>query len=230
MVEAPEIPVLDPAAAYALWAPSYDRETAVSLLEDTLVAELTPLLAGRRLLDVGCGTGRRLAIAGAGSVTGIEPSREMIAAGAASRTGRSDLTILEGHAGDLPLNAGSFDVAWCRLVLGHLDDLERPYAEMARVLVCGGTLIVSDFHPEAHACGHRRTFRSSTGVCEIESHPHPLAAHILAAEDVGLVLLDGTEALVGPPVRQLYTEAGRLASYDEQLGLPLVFALKFQKG
>jgi len=221
--------VLNPAEGYARWAPTYERETIVSCLDDSLVSALTPPLAGRRLLDIGCGTGRRMVAADAASATGVEPSWEMIAAGAASRLGRPELEVLQGHAGDLPVADHAFDVAWCRLVLGHVAELAAPYREIARALVPGGTAIVSDFHPEAHARGHRRTFRSEAGVHEIEMHPHAIADHILAAEGVGLVLMDGAEALVGPSVRPLYAEARRLDLYEQHLGLPLVFALAFRR-
>ena len=60
MLEVPEIPRLSADEAYALWAPTYSEETAVSLLEDQLVADMSPRLAGLRLIDVGCGTGRRM--------------------------------------------------------------------------------------------------------------------------------------------------------------------------
>jgi malonyl-CoA O-methyltransferase len=223
------MPVLDPARAYALWAPDYDRETAVSLLEDRLVAALTPSLVRRRLLDVGCGTGRRMLDAGAMAATGVEPCREMIAAGAPALGGRSDLTVLEGEAGALPVPGGLFDVVWCRLVLGHVDDLAAPYREMKRALADGGTVIVSDFHPAAWAAGHRRTFRGPGGTCEIGNHPYSLADHMAAAAAVGLALVESAEACAGPPVRHLYAEAGRLAAYHDHADLPLVFGLRFER-
>jgi malonyl-CoA O-methyltransferase len=182
-----------------------------------------------RLLETGCGTARRLDTAVAASPTGVEPSWGFSAAGAASRLGRPELTVLQGHAGDLPVADTSFDVAWCRLVLGHVAELGPAYAEMARALVPGGTAVVSDFHPEAHAQGHRRTFRSPDGVWEIETYAHALAAHVIAAEDAGLVLVDSAEACVGPVVRHLYAEAGRLGLYKQHLGMPLVFALRFER-
>jgi malonyl-CoA O-methyltransferase len=229
VAEAPEMTMLNPADGYARWAATYERETIVSLLDDTLVSALTPPLAGRRLLDVGCGTGRRMIAASAASATGVEPSREMIAAGAAGRIGRPELTVLHGHAGELPVADHAFDVAWCRLVLGHTREIAAPYAEMARALVVGGTAVVSDFHPDAQVRGHRRTFRGPVGVYEIESHPHPIADHILAAEAAGLVLVDGADAPVGPSVRHLYDEVGRLDLYQANVGLPLVFALRFER-
>jgi malonyl-CoA O-methyltransferase len=229
VLETAQLPVLDPAEAYSLWAPTYDRETAVSLLDDSLVAELTPPLAGLRLLDVGCGTARRLVVAGAASATGVEPCREMIAAGASNAAGGAGLRILEGHAGDLPVGDGSFDVVWCRLVLGHIAGLAAPYAEMARALAAGGTLVVSDFHPQAEARGHRRTFRSAAGVHEIANHAHSLADHVAAAGRCGLALVEKAEGRVGPPVRHFYAERGRLADYERDIGISLVFALRFER-
>jgi malonyl-CoA O-methyltransferase len=223
VIEAPEMPVLDAAEAYPLWASTYDRETAVSLLEDGLVAQLTPPLDGARLLDVGCGTGRRIMAARAAVATGVEPCREMIAAAAPG------LTIVEGHAGALPVADGAFDVVWCRLVLGHVAELARPYAEMARAAARGGTVIVSDFHPRAQAEGHRRTFRAAAGLFEIENHPHALADHVAAAEAAELAFVERREAPIGPAVRHLFAEAGRLDAYREQRGLPLVFALRFER-
>jgi malonyl-CoA O-methyltransferase len=230
VIEAPESTVLDPAEGYARWASTYERETIVSLLDEKLVAGLTPPLMGRRLLDIGCGTGRRMVTANASSAVGVEPSREMIAAGALNRRGRPELSVRQGQAGDLPVADQEFDVVWCRLVLGHVADLARPYSEMARALSEDGSVVVSDFHPEAQARGHRRTFRSGSEVCEILSHPHSLADHVAAAAAAGLALVDGAEAPVGPAVRHLYAEAGRLALYEDHFGLPLVFALRFERG
>src|SRR5579872_431454 len=78
------MPALNVSEAYRLWAPSYSDETAISFLENKLVAAMTPPLAGLRLLDAGCGTGRRLRNCQAARVVGLEPSRAMVAAGIAS--------------------------------------------------------------------------------------------------------------------------------------------------
>jgi malonyl-CoA O-methyltransferase len=221
--------ILSPAHGYALWASHYERETGVSLLDDVLVGRLTPPLAGRRLLDVGCGTGRRMRTAGAATGIGVEPSGEMIAAGAAGLNGRDDITVLQGEANSLPVESGSFDVIWCRLVLGHLADIAAPYREMARALSDGGTVIVSDFHPAAYDRGHRRTFRQANRIWEIETHSHALSDHVAAANASGLTLAEQDQADVGPDIRELYIAAGRERLYDDHLGMPLVFALRFER-
>jgi len=223
------MPLLDARDAYRLWAPSYERETAVSLLEDGLVRRMTPPLAGRRLLDTGCGTGRRLREAGAAVSVGVDLSPEMIGTGRAANSGVPGLVTHVGDVRDLPVPDRSFDVVWCRLVLGHLPDLHRPYAELARAGDDGVIVIVSDFHPSAYRQGHRRTFRADGQLHEIVHHDHSLAAHADAARAAGLVPVDWQEAVIGSDVRHFYEEAGRPALYAEHFGLPLVMALAFEK-
>jgi malonyl-CoA O-methyltransferase len=223
------MPALSAREAYRLWAPSYERETAVSLLEDRLVSRMTPPLAGRRLLDIGCGTGRRLRAAGAGVAVGVDPCPEMIAAGAAANRPVPGLRTLVGDARALPLPDRAFDVVWCRLVLGHLPELGQAYAEFARTADEGALVVVSDFHCRAYESGHRRTFRAEGDVHEIEHYPHPFLAHVEAGRAAGLTLVDWQEALVGPEIRHFYVSAGRATAYRDQLGLPLVLALAFER-
>ena len=81
---------LAPRDAYRLWAPTYATETAISLIEDDLARELSPPLAGKRLLDAGCGTGRRLLGVNASFAAGIDASPEMLRSGQADRVAAAD--------------------------------------------------------------------------------------------------------------------------------------------
>ena len=208
---------------YRLWAPDYERETAVSFLEDRIVAELTPPLAGRRLLDAGCGTGRRLRNADAALATGVDLTPEMLAAGGGDGVAAADLRAL-------PFPAASFDVVWCRLVVGHLADPAAAYAELARVCRPGGTVIVTDFHADAVAAGHRRTFRDEAGIVhEVEHHVHPPDAQVAFAAAAGLALVARRDGEVGMEMRPFYERAERLAAYVEQVGLRVVLALAFRR-
>ena len=213
--------------AYRLWAPTYVAETAITALESGLVDALTPPLHGLRLLDAGCGTGRRLHGTGAATAGGVDLSPEMLAAG--NLQDDPSIILLEGDVRALPLIDAAFDVTWCRLVIGHLPACAPAYAELARVTAPGGTLIVSDFHPRAHQAGHRRTFRSDGVVQEVEHYVHALPDHRAAAAGFGFSLTDVHEAPIGPEVRDYYERAGRLALYDEHVGLPVVLALAFRR-
>ena len=215
--------------AYPLWAPTYSDETAISFLEDRLVRVLTPPLAGRRLLDAGCGTGRRIRGTNAAAAVGLEPCREMLAAGIAADGPPTGVDLVVGDMRDMPLQSGAFDVVWCRLVLGHLPEIRRAYEELARVAGAGATVIVSDFHAVAAEAGHRRSFRVDDELIEIEHYVHSWADHVDAAREAGLALEDMREAAIGNDVRPFYEDAGRLDSYPQHVGLPVVLALSFRK-
>ncbi len=214
---------LAPRDAYRLWAPTYATETAISLIEDDLARELSPPLAGKRLLDAGCGTGRRLLGVNASFAAGIDASPEMLRSGQADRVAAADLCAL-------PFAGDSFDVVWCRLVLGHLQDLQTAYDELARVCTPGGDLLVSDFHAAAASAGHKRSFRDSRGaVHEIEHHIYDGAAHISAAARSGFILLRMCDGTIGPSVEHFYARAGRHEDYRRDLGLPVVASLRFRR-
>lgn len=100
-------------------------------------------LLGRRLLDIGCGTGRvAAALAERGSrVWGVEPSPEM-AALAKERIS----TVKVAPAEKLPFKDGWFERAVMFLVI-HLVDRPRAFAEAQRVLGAEGRLVVATFDP-----------------------------------------------------------------------------------
>ena len=221
---------LDVREGYRLWAPTYAAENAVSWLEAQLVEAMTPPLASKRLLDAGCGTGRRMRQAGAALAVGIDLSPEMLAAGADEGPMPADTQAAVADVRRLPLPDRSFDVVWCRLVMGHLPACGQAYAELARVADNGARVIVTDFHPKAHAAGHRRTFRAENDVYELEHHVHPLKVHLAAAEESGLLPVGLREARIGPEVRPFYERAGRATLCAEHRELPVVLALAFVKG
>jgi malonyl-CoA O-methyltransferase len=242
--------------AYRLWAPHYDTETVVSALEARVVAEVGPPVAGRSLLDAACGTGRRLPAPDAGCrrVVGVDLVPAMLTAGRArdgrtggprapdgwagdprERDGRArDLPADDGRVGALvaadlrclPFPAGSFDLVWCRLALGHLADLSAAYTEFARVTGPGAALVVSDFHPDAIAAGHARTFRDAVGdLHAVEHHVHTPDDHARAAETAGWRVESRRATPAGMPERAFYDRAGRLEQFERERDLPLVLVL-----
>jgi len=100
-------------------------------------------LAGRRVLDVGCGTGRaaEALVEGGSRVWGVEPEPEM-AALARERVS----TVKVAPAERLPFKDGWFERALMWLVV-HLVDRPRAFREAARVLRPDGRLAIGTFHP-----------------------------------------------------------------------------------
>ena len=213
--------------AYRRWAPSYEQENPVTVLECELVERISPSPRGLRLLDVGCGTGRRLVATGAASAVGVEPCAEMLMTGRQAHTFGREVRLIDGDARALPLADGSFDLVWCRLVIGHLPECDAAYREMGRVAALGGHVVVTDFHSAAYAAGMRRTFRDGGELVEAAHFIHDAEVQIAAAEAAGLTLLDRADAAAGATVRRFFEAAGRMDLYEKQSGVPLVSALLF---
>jgi malonyl-CoA O-methyltransferase len=208
---------------YRQWAPHYEAETAVSFLEDRLVRSLTVPVSGRRLLDAGCGVGRRMRGTGASLAVGVDVTPEMLG------EQRCVEPVAAADLRALPFSAATFDLVWCRLVIGHIRELDAAYAEMARVCRARGAVVVTDFHPDAVAAGHRRTFRDADGAShEIEHFVHDIAAHEAAAKRAGLARTMRHDCVVGPMIRPFYAAASRLDAYESQRGLKLVLLLAYE--
>jgi SAM-dependent methyltransferase len=104
-------------------------------------ALLSPVdLRGRRVLDVGCGTGGVLSSIGADAVAvGVDRSRAALAY--CRRRGIGRLACADGDR--LPFAADSFDVVTMLDVLEHFDDEAGLLASVRALLRPGGTLLVS---------------------------------------------------------------------------------------
>ena len=105
-------------------------------------------LAGKDVLDVGCGHGRltrELAALGA-RVTGIEISEEQLAAARAADDGTVATRYLVGRAEALPLPIESFDLVVFRASLHHVPPelMAAALREAARVLRPGRLLYVAE--------------------------------------------------------------------------------------
>lgn len=222
-------PPLPPREAYRLWAGSYHDETVISALDQHAVSRLSPPPAGRTLLDAGCGTGRRVRSAAgrACRAVGVDLVPEMLMAGRSrDLEGGSDAELIAGDLRAIPLRAGLFDLVWCRLVMGHVPELEAVYAELARVSGEGAGLVVTDFHPAAAAAGHVRSFRDDGGtVRTVLHHVHTEDDHRRAAAAAGWTLAAAEHLAPGVDERPFYERAGRLDDYEAHRDLHLVLAL-----
>lgn len=222
--------VLAAREAYRLWSETYDVENPLTTLDTIAVSSLTGELEGLDLLDAACGTGRRLVFGenAPRSAAGVDLVFEMLAEG--RRVSGRPGTTASADLRALPFAAARFDVAWCRLAAGHLPALAPLYAELSRVLRPSGSVVVTDFHPEAIRRGHARIFRDASGAAYAVEHVvHDQAAHEAAAAAAGLSFEASAAFGIGAEVRSFYEQAGKLDRYAHDAGMPLLLALRFSR-
>lgn len=185
------------AEAYARWAPTYPPRAHNQLmaLEEGAIVEMLPDVRGRAALDLACGSGRYLRVLlqhGAAPVVGLDVSAPMLsfARGVAVNLVQADILSLSFYD-------SRFDIITCALAVGHVKDLRRALGEMSRILVPGGAVVYSDFHPIGASLGWKRTFRGEDGrVYAVPHHTHFYSDHVAACSAAGLRIEEVREPLI----------------------------------
>jgi O-antigen biosynthesis protein len=102
-------------------------------------------VAGRTVLDAGCGLGYGTAIlaeAGAKRAIGVDLSDHAVA-DARALVGRHDVEYRVADLHQLPFDAGAFEVVVCFEAIEHMHDVETALDEFRRVLRPDGLLLIS---------------------------------------------------------------------------------------
>lgn len=187
-------------------------------LERQFLLELLGPVAGKPVLDVGCGDGSfalELARRGA-DVTGLDSDAVMIAAARQqARTEHTQLRLVEGKAEALPFPDATFDAVVAVAVLCIIPDVARAIAEMARVLKPRGRLVIGEL-------GTRSTWAAYRRIRAWLGHPLWRAATFHTARELrellgsaGLDTIKTRGAVYYPPCG---AAARLLAPFDPWLG------------
>ena len=213
-------------AAYDLWAQAYPPvpHNALMRAEQQAMLALWPDVRGASALDLACGTGRYAQLLeerGAALVVAMDLSPGMLDHSRVQRRVRADMM-------QLPFADASFDVVVSGLAVGHAPHLERWMHEVARVLVPGGVLLYSDFHPEAARAGMTRSFTDAQHRKHTLRHSrHDLPAHEDAGAAAGMRLDVVHEVKVGVDLCEQFE--GSALFYSRWAGLPVVLVLRASK-
>jgi SAM-dependent methyltransferase len=228
--EYPNSLVLNPAerellAGYEEWSADYDGPNPLIEGEEPLIRPILDRLItpGCRALDAACGTGRHAAfLTGRGcDVTGVDQSTAMLDVARANvPTARFEVGDLEA----LPYDDETFDLVTISLALCHIADPTMAISELGRVLVPGGSLVITDPHPMGGGIIGGQAFyggivpgRSMTWV---RNHYHLASTWLGAFAAAGLTVQVCIESpmtelqLAATPAMAFYPDAVRSAMSD----------------
>ena len=173
-------------------------ESFTNFLKDTLQPK-----SGRRILDVGCGTGTaevnlsRLRLTQVTFVAvDLLPDR-VASALAAARAHNMRARFAAADACSLPFPAATFDSTFCVAVLQHIIDAPRAVGEMARVTRPGGRLLAVE--PDNSA----RYFYSSSGE---GMEAHEAAGRLFATIEEARG--EAGDPVIGPRLPTLFAQSG----------------------
>lgn len=133
-------------------AEQWDAIRSLYVAESEVEAAMQTLLEGEpigRLVDIGTGTGRMLALLGhdADSALGVDRSPQMLRLARAklAEAGLDSAELRQGDMYALPLPDGSADTVVLHQLLHFAQVPETAITEAARLLAPGGRLLIADF-------------------------------------------------------------------------------------
>ncbi|MER8018083.1 class I SAM-dependent methyltransferase [Streptomyces griseoluteus] len=213
---------------YNSFAEAYTAENETNLInahyERPAMLALAGDVAGRRILDAGCGSGPlSAALRDRGAlVSGFDASAGMLELARRRLGDGTDLQVAD-LGSPLPYADDTFDDVVASLVLHYLEDWGPALAELRRVLKPGGRLIASVDHPFAISLMHRQAGREADykyfdttnwteewtmgGQTALMSIWHrPLHAMIEAFTGAGFRIMAISEPEPDPAARELFPE------------------------
>lgn len=187
--------------SYARWRSSRLGQVT-DRLEQQLLLELLGPVAGKTLLDVGCGDGAFAAVLARQRVhvTGLDAAPVMLAAARQRAEWEGTLLdLVEGRAEALPFHDDTFDIVLAVTSLCFVREAGQAVAEMARVLKPGGRLVIGDLGRWSLWAVRRRlrawlgdpTWRAARFCTAVELRK--------SVEAVGLTVIDVRGAVYYPP-------------------------------
>jgi ubiquinone/menaquinone biosynthesis C-methylase UbiE len=148
----------------------FDSTTGVMSLGSGDPLALAELQEGERVLDLGSGAGPDVIRAAEqvgpeGLVWGLDMTDEMLALARKNAAGIRNAHFLKGQIEEVPLPAESVDVAISNCVINLSTDKAAVFRELARVVVPGGRVAISDIVAENQLSPAERAERGSYCGC-----------------------------------------------------------------
>jgi ubiquinone/menaquinone biosynthesis C-methylase UbiE len=160
------------------WEEEYTKK---GILWSGLTHELPEMPEGSRVLELGCGNGKILAvlIRNKWDITALDISKKAVALSRDLVKGASITEFMVADARNIPVKSATFDAVFAIHVLGHIDEpgREEIVREVTRILNIGGMLFFCDFSTEDIRYGKGRETEPSTFMRGTKISTHYFTRH-----------------------------------------------------
>ncbi len=224
MVDPPR-PMVPTREGYDRWATVYDDDAnPLTILESEVLGPKLRNVAGLRVADIGCGTGRHaieLTRRGA-KVTALDFSEGMLEKAKAKPGAENVNFVVCDFARPLPLKDRAFDIVLNCLVLDHIADVGLLFREFARVCAHDGVIHITIMHPALLLRGSQAAFTDPDTDTKtlVESVPNQISDYINAAAQAGLAIRSASEHAGTDELAKVASRA------EKYVGWPLLLVLE----
>ncbi len=225
---------INPEQAYDLWAQQYDAQpdNLMLILEAELFTDMLEgeILTGKKVVDIGCGTGRHweeMLRQSPADIMGYDVSAGMLAklnikypAAVTYQLSNNRLTGLADK---------SCDVIVSTLTLAHIEDVRAALNEWNRVLKPGGEIILTDYHPTALANNGDRTFVYHDRLISIKNYVHPIEKILSIILPLDIQVVSWNEKVIDDSLKHYYEEKNALHVFEKFRNVPIVYGMHLKK-
>ena len=182
--------------SYNNWAQQYDtNENKTRDLEAVALREVLKDISFKRVLEIGCGTGKNTAwfVDKANEILAVDLSDNMLEKAKQKITSpkvrfqQADILLPWSFA------TGLYDLVSFNLVLEHIENLDDVFQKVATVLAPGGHVYIGELHPFKQYAGSKARFETETGTEIVTCYQHHLSDFVHAAKRNGLQVVDVNE-------------------------------------
>ena len=226
--------IYSPVDAYNIWADTYDKEQDNLMLfyDNIILNELLSKieLKGKVILDYGCGTGRNW------SHFMKNESEEIIGSDISSNMLeklKSKYESAKTHLiknSKLPfMNNNQCDIIVSTLVIAHVKNNEKLFAEWNRVIKEESDIIITDFHPTLLSKGGARTFNHNNKSLTIENYIHTITEIEEQLSPYGFKTVSLIEKNIDDEVKHFYIKHNALNVYEKFKGIPFIYGIHLSR-
>jgi ubiquinone/menaquinone biosynthesis C-methylase UbiE len=182
--------------AYNIWANQYD--TNINRTRDLEAVALQHTLAGKYFddcLETGCGTGKNTEwlLTRANHITAIDLSDQMLAQ-ATTKIHSDKVRFIQADILEPWTFATSkYDLITFSLVLEHIENLERVFYEVSKIILSQGFVYIGELHPFKQYTGTKARFETAEGQQILTCFNHHISDFVRAAKQFNFKIVDINE-------------------------------------